>query len=246
MEGRVSGKVAIVTGGAMGMGAAHCRLLAREGAKVVVADIAEDAGRAVAAEHPGSMIFVNLDVTSAESWANVVQQAEQAFGPVTVLVNNAGVIGMAPIDEMTEEAYRRVLDVNLVGPFLGIRAVVPSMTKAGGGSIINIASAAGLAPLPHMASYVASKFGVRGLSKTASIDLGSSNIRVNAVCPGGILTPMTAGAAEPTKQAIRRNGRPEEVSTMVLFLASDEASYCTGAEYVVDGGFLNVVGEVVI
>jgi 3alpha(or 20beta)-hydroxysteroid dehydrogenase len=246
MAGRVAGKVAIVTGGAMGMGAAHARLLAAEGARVVVADVADEAGRAVAAEHPETMLFARLDVTDADNWAQVVALAETTFGPVDVLVNNAGIIGMARIDEMVEADYRRVIDVNQIGPFLGIKAVVPSMRKAGGGSIVNIASAAGLAPLPHMASYVSSKYAVCGLSRTASIDLGPDNIRVNAVCPGGIATPMTAGAREPTRQAIPRNGRPEEVSAMVLFLASDEASYCTGAEYIVDGGFLNVVGEVVI
>ena len=246
MAGRVEGKVAIITGGAMGMGEADARLLVAEGAKVVIGDIAEAQGRAVAADIGPNALFVKLDVSSAESWANIVAEAEKAFGPVTILVNNAGVIDMAPLDEMTEASFRRTIDINQVGPFLGMKAVTPSMRKAGGGAIVNISSALGIAPVPHMAGYISSKFGSRGLSRAASVDLAPYNIRVNSVHPGGILTPMTAGAAEPTRQAIRRNGRPEEVAAMVLFLASDESSYCTGAEYVVDGGFLNVVGEVVI
>lgn len=246
MAGRVEGKVAIITGGAMGMGEADARLLVAEGARVVIGDIAEEQGKAVAADIGSSAMFVKLDVSSAESWANIVAEAEKAFGPVTILVNNAGVIDMAPLDEMTEASFRRTIDINQVGPFLGMKAVTPSMRKAGGGSIVNISSALGIAPVPHMAGYISSKFGSRGLSRAASVDLAPYNIRVNSVHPGGILTPMTAGAAEPTRQAIRRNGRPEEVAAMVLFLASDESSYCTGAEYVVDGGFLNVVGEVVI
>lgn len=243
---RAEGKVAIVTGGAMGMGAAHARLLAEQGAKVVIGDVKADEGRAVAAERPDDILFVPLDVTSAESWSRIVGEAEKAFGSVTVLVNNAGILDMTPLEQMSEAAYRRVIDVNQVGPFLGMKAVIGSMRKAGGGSIINISSIAGMVPLKHLVSYVASKFALRGMSRAASLDLADDNIRVNSIHPGTVGTPMTEGAPPPKLQAIKRMARPEEVAAMVLFLASDESSFCTGAEYVVDGGFQNVVGEVVI
>jgi 3alpha(or 20beta)-hydroxysteroid dehydrogenase len=240
--GRLTGKVALISGGAMGMGAAHARLFAANGAQVVIGDINEAAGRAVAEEYPDSMLFVRLDVTRQDSWEEAVAATEAAFGLVTVLVNNAGVVEAIPLEAMSEGDYRRVVDINQIGPFLGMKAVISSMKRAGGGSIINISSMAGLVPLPNMVSYVSSKFAVRGMSRAASLDLAHYNIRVNSVHPGGVRTQMAAGAPEPQAQAIKRNADPEEVSQMVLFLASDDSSYCTGAEYVVDGGFQNVVG----
>jgi 3alpha(or 20beta)-hydroxysteroid dehydrogenase len=240
--GQLAGKVALISGGAMGMGAAHARLFVSQGAKVVIGDINETAGQAVAAEHPGAIKFVGLDVTSANSWDEAVAATEAAFGPVSILVNNAGVVEAIPLESMTEADYRRVIDINQIGPFLGMKAVIASMKRAGGGSIVNISSMAGMVPLPNMVSYVSSKFALRGMSRAASIDLAPYAIRVNSVHPGGVRTQMAAGAPEPQLQAIKRNADPEEVSQVVLFLASDLSSYCTGAEYVVDGGFQNVVG----
>jgi len=242
---RVAGKIAIVTGGASGIGEAIATVLANEGARVLICDIDSAKGEALAARLGDAVRFCKLNVASASDWQAAVETAEASFGPVTVLVNNAGILDVAPLDEMSEEAFRRVVDVNQVGPFLGMKSVVGSMRKAGGGSIVNISSAAGIVPLPMMTSYVASKFAVTGMSKVASIDLAKYNIRVNSVHPGSIATPLTAGAtSSPTRQAIKRHGQPEEVAAMVLFLSSDEASFCTGAKYIVDGGFLNVVGEV--
>ena len=226
----------------MGMGAAHARLFVAEGARVVIGDINEAAGRAVAAEHPDAMHFVRLDVTKAADWEAAVVATEAVFGPVSVLVNNAGVVEAIPLENMSEADYRRVIDINQIGPFLGMKAAIPSLKRAGGGSIVNISSMAGLVPLPNMVSYVSSKFALRGMSRAASLDLAPYNIRVNSVHPGGVRTQMAAGAPEPQAQAIKRNADPEEVSQVVLFLASDDASYCTGAEFVVDGGFQNVVG----
>ena len=244
---RVSGKVAIVSGAAMGMGEAHARMLVAEGAKVVLADIADEKGRAVAAELGDSAVYVHLDVSKADDWTNAVAVAEATFGAVTVLVNNAGIVALHSIDEMTEAQYRRLININQIGPFLGMAATIPSMKKAGGGSIINVSSVAGLVALPALSGYCASKFAVRGMSKAASTDLGKYNIRVNSLHPGTIDTPMNAGAGSaPQAQAIPRFGKPEEVARMLLFLASDESSFCTGAEFVVDGGFQNVVGEIVI
>jgi 3alpha(or 20beta)-hydroxysteroid dehydrogenase len=243
--GRAAGRTAIVTGAASGIGEAIAKRLAADGAQVLVCDIDTANGERVITEIGAAARFHKLDVVSADGWQAAVEAAEAAFGPVSILVNNAGILDMAPIDTMSEAAFRRVVDVNQVGPFLGTKAVVPSMRKAGGGAIVNISSAAGLIPLARMASYVASKFAVTGLTKVASIDLAQYGIRVNSVHPGSIATPLTAGAtAAPKLQAIKRHGQPAEIASMVAYLVSDEASFCTGAAYVVDGGFLNVVGEV--
>jgi len=241
---RAEGKVAIITGGAMGMGEAHALAIAKEGGKVVIGDIAVEQGRKLAGAIGRHALFCELDVTSAASWSAVISKTEATFGPITTLVNNAGIVDVGPIDTMAPSAFQKAMDVNVMGSLLGIQAVVPSMRSAGGGAIVNISSCAGLVPLPAMASYVASKFALTGLSKVASLDLACDKIRVNSIHPGAIETPMTAGSEPPTRQAIPRKGRTDEVAAMVLFLISDEASYCTGAEYVVDGGWLNVVGEV--
>ena len=244
--GRMMGRVAIVSGGAKGLGAGQVRLLAREGAKVAIGDIDDAAGAALAKEIGDAAIFVHLDVTRAGDWANIVATTEKAFGLITTLVNNAGIIVLAKVDELTEEQYRRIIDVNQIGPLLGMQAVIPSMRKLGGGSIINVASAAGISALPALGAYSSTKFALRGLTKSASLDLAADNIRVNALCPGSSATTMTEGVPPPKHQAIKRFGQPNEIAAMALFLASDEASYCTGGDYVVDGGFLNLVGEVLI
>ena len=244
MGSRLQGKVALVTGGAQGMGVAHVRQLVSNGAKVVFGDILEQQGRQLEDELQGAARFIRQDVTSEADWARAVAEAESSYGPISILVNNAGVLDFGPLDEMSEARFRRVIDVNQVGVFLGMKAVVESMKKAGGGSIINISSTGGIAPILGMVAYVASKFAVRGMTKVASMDLAEYNIRVNSVHPGPIATAMTPGA--PSKQAIKRSGTPDEVANMVVFLASDESSYCTGSEYVVDGGYLNVVGELLV
>jgi 3alpha(or 20beta)-hydroxysteroid dehydrogenase len=222
------------------MGAAEARLFAAEGARVLIGDVLDAENAATAAEIGPACRAVHLDVTSEQDWAAAVASAEQAFGPVSILVNNAGIVEPSPIEQTSADAFRRVLDVNLTGTFLGIHAVTPSLRRAGGGSIINISSTAGLAGYSHLSSYVASKWGVRGLTKVAALELARDNIRVNSVHPAPIETPMTAGMDEASvtgRQPIPRFGTAQEVARMVLFIAA-EATYSTGSEFVVDGGLV--------
>lgn len=238
--GRLDGQVAIISGGARGMGAAEAALLAAEGARVVVGDLLDAEGEATAAEIGATCRFVHLDVTSPQQWAAAVSATEEAFGPVSILVNNAGIAPAALVEQTDPAVFRQVLDVNLTGTFLGIQAVVPSLRRAGGGSIVNISSTAGLAGYPMLGAYVASKWGVRGLTKTAALELARDNIRVNSVHPAPIATAMTAGMDErfvTGRQPIPRFGTPEEVAAMVLFIVAD-ATFSTGAEFVVDGGLV--------
>lgn len=239
---RFGGKVAIVTGGARGMGASHARAFVAEGGRVVVTDMLEEEGRALAAELGEAALFIVHDVASEAGWAQVISSCESRFGPATVLVNNAG-IGNMPffVEDMPLAEWQRVIDVNLTGQFLGMRAVIPGMKRAGGGSIVNISSIAGLQGAPMGGAYVASKFGIRGLTRTAALELGDVGIRVNSVHPGYIRTPILGELEEagPSQRdlAIKRFGRPEEVTRLVLFLASEDASYCTGSEFTIDGGW---------
>ncbi|MTW87925.1 glucose 1-dehydrogenase [Virgibacillus dakarensis] len=238
---RLHGKVAIITGGARGMGATHARLFAKEGAKVVIADILEQEGQALADELGENATFIKLDVTKAANWDDVVTATEKAFGPVHVLVNNAGISMNKSIEEIAEEEYRRIIDINQVSVFLGMKAVIPSMKKNNGASIVNISSMNGL--VGGAIGYTDSKFALRGMTKAAALGLAHYGIRVNSVHPGVIETPMIA--QEDSKDAIKefakhiptgRVAKPEEVSNLVLYLASDESSYSTGSEFVVDGG----------
>jgi 3alpha(or 20beta)-hydroxysteroid dehydrogenase len=245
--GRLTGKVAIVTGAARGMGESHARTFVREGAKVVMTDLRTDAGRALQRELGETSLFIEQDATDFAQWEMVVQQAEAAFGPVDVLVNNAGILGaMARTADLTEKDYLAVCAINQHSVFYGMRAVLPSMLKAGHGSIVNISSIAGIAAnygFPSLA-YVASKFAVRGMTKATAIEYGPHNIRVNSVHPGFIQTPMMVEATDEeggdalSLIPLGRIADPQEVSNLVLFLASDESSYITGSEHLVDAGML--------
>ncbi|MBS5936865.1 glucose 1-dehydrogenase [Clostridium sartagoforme] len=238
---RLKNKVAIITGGAQGMGASHVRLFVSEGAKVVFTDLNEEAGRILEEEMGANVRFIKHDVTNAEGWDKVVEETEEIFGPVNILVNNAGIAMNKSILEMTEGEYRKIVDINQISVFLGIKALVPSMKKVGTASIINISSMNGI--VGGAIGYTDTKFAVRGMTKAAALQLSQFGIRVNSVHPGVIETPMvTEGDSyEAIKQLakqipIRRMAKSEEVSNLVLYLASDESSYSTGSEFIVDGG----------
>lgn len=248
MTGRVAGKIAIVTGGAQGMGRSHSLLLAEEGAKIVVTDVNETEGQATAKEirdAGGDAIFVRHDVTSAEGWKEVIGQAVSTYGKVDILVNNAGILILKPLDQTEDAEWDSIMAINAKGTFLGCKHVIPAMEKAGGGSIINISSIYGIVGAPSAAAYEASKGAVRLLTKAAAIDLHKYSIRVNSVHPGVIATAMTTellSTPEMSKAVLgttilERPAQPKEVSYAVLFLASDEASFMTGSEVVVDGGY---------
>jgi NAD(P)-dependent dehydrogenase (short-subunit alcohol dehydrogenase family) len=243
MAGRLDGKVALISGAARGMGECEARLFAREGAKVVLGDVLEEQGRQVAKEIGAAATFVRLDVTAESDWKNAVEIAEHTYGKLDILVNNAGIVRMAPLDETSLEAWNEVINVNQTGVFLGMKHAIPAMRRAGGGSIINISSVAGIVGLPGIPAYQASKGAVRLLTKNAAIQYAKDKIRVNSIHPGRIETPMTANLSPERQQLVLsmtpmgRDGKPEEVAYGVLYLASDEASFVTGAELVIDGGF---------
>ncbi|CAM4259446.1 3-alpha-(or 20-beta)-hydroxysteroid dehydrogenase [Mycobacterium basiliense] len=240
--GRVDGKVALISGGARGMGASHARLLVEEGAKVVIGDVLDDEGKALAAEIGAAARYVHLDVTQPDQWDAAVATATGEFGKLDVLVNNAGIVALGQLKNFDLDKWQKVIDVNLTGTFLGMRAAVEAMTAAGGGSIINVSSIEGLRGAPAVHPYVASKWGVRGLAKSAALELAPSNIRVNSIHPGFIRTPMTAKLPEDMVTVpLGRPGESREVSTFVVFLASDESSYSTGSEFVMDGGLVTDV-----
>ncbi|WP_418059112.1 glucose 1-dehydrogenase [Pimelobacter simplex] len=237
-------KVVLVTGGARGLGAAFARGIVAAGGRVVIGDLLDDEGAAVAAELGDAARYVHLDVTSEESWAAAVAASTDAFGCLDGLVNNAGIsaTGQLTADEPTD-VFRRIIEINLIAVHTGLRAVVPAMRAAGGGSIVNISSAAGLMGMAMTSGYGAAKWGVRGLSKIAAVELGRDRIRVNSVHPGMVLTPMTAPTGIVADEGAfpnnpyQRVGRPEELVGAVVYLLSDAASYTTGAELAVDGGW---------
>ncbi len=243
--GRLDGKVALITGAARGMGAAEARLFVSEGARVLIADMLEDEGRALAAELGDAARFQRLDVSQEDQWAAAVAEAE-ALGPLNVLVNNAGILRAAAIEDMTLEQYMSVISINQVGTFLGMRAAAPAMKRAGGGSIVNLSSIDGIQSKNGLIAYSASKGAVRSMTKTAAIELGKYGIRVNSVHPGGINTVMGNPSGADLQHVdpyyadlpLPRIGLPIEVARMALFLASDESSYCSGGEYLVDGGWI--------
>lgn len=251
--GRLDGKVALITGGARGMGKAHARQFVAEGARVVVGDILDDRGTALADTLGADRCrYVHHDVTGEDEWAAAVATALAAFDRLDVLINNAGVFRHAAIATMDPAEFRHVIDVNLTGCWLGIHTVVPAMMRAGGGSIVNVSSIEGFVGAAGLSAYSASKFGIRGITRSAAQELGPAGIRVNSVHPGGVLTPMALAAAETmpavdsdaflTSLPIARLAEPVEISRLVAFLASDESSYTTGAEFVADGGLLSGPG----
>jgi 3alpha(or 20beta)-hydroxysteroid dehydrogenase len=244
---RLNDKVAVITGASRGMGSSHARLFAEHGAKLVLTDLNEHAGQALASEIGSNAVFVRHDVTKLAEWTGVVAKAKESFGGIDILVNNAGILGaMADTKNLTEEDYMAVCAVNQHSVFFGMKAVVPAMLERGAGSIVNISSIAGMAAnygFPSLA-YVASKFAVRGMTKATAMEFGKNNIRVNSVHPGFIQTPMMVEATDEVggealaQIPLGRIADPREVSNLVLFLASDESSYITGAEHLVDAGML--------
>ena len=249
-KSELSGRVVFVTGAARGIGAACARRCAAAGANVVVADRREDDVKGVAdalnTERSGSARAIALDIADGAGWTKAIAETEAAFGRLDALVNNAGVIRVVRLEEADEAAFRKLIDVNLVGTFLGVRAAIEPMKRAGGGSIINFSSVQGLEGRAGFGLYSATKFGIRGLTRTAALELGGYGIRVNNVIPGPTRTKMTerAGWTDADYERayattpIGRMAQPEEIAEMVAFLASPRSSYCTGADFVVDGGVL--------
>ncbi|MEU0540359.1 SDR family oxidoreductase [Nocardia sp. NPDC005978] len=240
MTGRLSGRVALISGAASGMGASHARAFIAEGAAVMLGDIADDAAARLAAELGDRAASVHLDVTRLADWEAAVAATVDRFGALNVLVNNAGILDGGSIGTYTEKQWNNIIAINLTGPFLGLTAARDALVAARPAAVVNISSAAGIQGVPGVHGYTASKFGVRGLTKSAALELAPHGVRVNSVHPGGILTPML-GAPEdaPVDRAanpLARLGSPAEVTSMVVFLASEESSYCNGAEFVVDGG----------
>lgn len=244
MRNSLTGQVVLVTGAARGMGAEHVRELVAAGAKVVATDVLDDEGRALVADLGDAAVYVHHDVTSDADWVAAIASAEATFGPVQHLVNNAGIVTFGTLEQMDPAVFRRTIDINLTGCWLGMHYTVPSIRRAGGGSIVNISSTAGLQGYANLGAYVASKWGLRGLTKAAALELGPLGIRVNSIHPGPIRTPMIAGLDASTiaaAQPIARVGEPEEVTAMLLYLLAD-ATYSTGHEFIVDGGA--VIGQV--
>lgn len=241
--GSLDGKVALVTGGARGQGEAEVRLLHAEGAGVVIADVLDQEGGEVAASLGERADFVHLDVTDEAHWASAIDHVRERFGRLDVLVNNAAILRFGSIRDTTLDEYMQVLRVNQVGVFLGMRAVVPIMSEQHSGSIINVSSTEGMAGLAGLIAYSSTKWAVRGMSKVGAMELGAQGIRVNTILPGGVETPLVRSAGIDaditgwfTKLPLGRIGQPVEIARIALFLAGDQSSYCTGSEFVADGG----------
>jgi 3alpha(or 20beta)-hydroxysteroid dehydrogenase len=234
---KLEGRTAVVTGGARGIGAAIVRAFVADGARVLITDVLDDEGKALADELGERAVYVRLDVTDTDGWTAAVKTAEQVSGPVSVLVNNAGIVEFGSIEEQPPESFRKILDVNLYGPWLGMRAVLPSLRRAGGGCVVNISSTAGLMGYPRLGGYVSSKWALRGLTKTAALEFARDGVRVCSVHPGPIRTPMVGDLDDGAfaDQLVPRLGEPDEVARMVRFVVT-EATYSTGSEFVVDGG----------
>ena len=237
----VEGKIAIVTGAGQGLGAESARTLARHGARVLLCDINAETCRAVAAEIGPAADAFELDVTDEDQWATAVRYCQDTFGPVDILVNNAGIARFSPLESTSLEMFEQTMAVNTTGVFLGMRAVFEPMRRNGGGSIVNISSANGFIASDEVGAYVTSKFAVRGLTRSAAFEWGRYGIRANSVCPGMINTAMMIEEEEAYTHKIttlERVGQPHEIANTVLFLASDQSSYATGADFVIDGGIM--------
>ncbi|HEV3235080.1 MAG TPA: glucose 1-dehydrogenase [Candidatus Dormibacteraeota bacterium] len=241
--GRLDDRVALISGAARGQGEAEARAFVDEGASVAVADILDDEGEALAGELGEHAAFFHLDVTDEEQWSAAVAATVDRFGGLDILVNNAGILRFSAIRDTSLDDYMRIINVNQVGVFLGMRAVIPTMAERHRGSIINVSSTEGMAGLAGLVAYSSAKWAVRGLSKVGAMELGSDGIRVNTIVPGGVETPLVQSAGIDMdisgwfKQLpLGRIGKPAEIAALAVFLASDESSYCTGAEFVADGG----------
>ena len=243
--GRLTGKTAIITGAARGMGEATARLFAKEGAKVVLTDVLTEEGQGAANDIGDNVAFMPLDVSSDDNWAEVVGKTQEIFGSIDILVNNAGLVHFTPVEMVTPDDFQKILGVNTLGPILGTKHVVPFMKKQKSGSIVNISSVDGLRGANGLSLYTASKWALRGVTKCHAYELGTSGIRVNSIHPGGVNTQMGNAAGRPVEEVnqvfrrtpLQRIGEPDEVAHASLFLASDEASFITGAELAVDGGW---------
>lgn len=257
MTGRLDGKVALISGAARGIGAAAAKRFVEEGAKVVIGDILEEEGKRTADDLGEAARFIRLDVTSLEDWQAAVELAQREFGVLTTLVNNAGILQFGSIQNEDEESFRRTLDVNVVGVWLGMKAAWQALTDASaehGCAIVNSSSVEGMGGMPSLSGYGASKFAVRGLTKGAALEFARHGVRVNSIHPGAVRTPMVTGASESAggdpgavdyiaqMVPLKRMAEPEDIANLMLFLASDEASYATGAEFVVDGGATSTSG----
>ena len=243
---RLSGKVAIVTGGARGIGEGIARRFIAEGAQAMITDVLEAEGQGLADELGAAAAFMKHDVVSREQWNAVIAATEAKFGRLDCLVNNAGVIVFKRLDDLSEAEMRRIIDINLMGTMIGSQAVIPALERAGGGSIINMSSADGIAGANSLTAYCASKFAVRGFTKAAALELGPRKIRVNSIHPGGIITPLSNPTDIPREQydmgfriyPAQRAGDPHDIGAAAAYLASDDASYCMGTELLVDGGLV--------
>jgi 3alpha(or 20beta)-hydroxysteroid dehydrogenase len=241
MGERLRGKVALISGAARGQGEAEARLFVAEGARVVLGDVRHELGEKVAASLGEAARYVPLDVAKEDHWQRAVGLAEAEFGRLDILVNNAGIVGdLGPADLCTLESYQRTIAVNQIGPFLGMKTAIPALRRAGGGSIVNVCSVAGLYGIPGLVAYCASKWALRGMTKAVALEVGKDNIRVNALHPGSVETPMmgadTNRAVLTRGQAIERVAQPEEMASAALFLASDESAFITGADLAADAG----------
>ena len=237
---RLDGKVVLVTGGARGIGAAIARAAVTEGAKVVIGDVSDRDGEALATALGASAKYVHLDVTKPEDWEAAIAAAVKTYGALNVLVNNAGIANYGPIGQYSRADWDRIVAINLTGVFNGITAAIPALKAAGGGSIVNMSSLAGLRGEAGMPGYVATKFAVRGLTKAAALDLARYGIRVDSIHPGIVHTPLSAEGPQVSMShvAMERVGEPIEIANLAVFLASDESSFSTGAEFIADGGEL--------
>lgn len=234
---RLTGKVALLSGAAGGMGASHARAIVQHGGSVVIGDVDDKRGQALAESLGSRARYVHLDVRSSSDWENAASVAEREFGALNVLVNNAGVLRPSGIEECTDEEWDLVLGINLTGAFKGIRACVPALKRSAPSSVVNVSSTAGLKGFSAFSAYVTSKWGLRGLTKNTALELAPHGIRVNSVHPGNVQTPMIDGLYMNYDHVAQgRAGDPQEISNLVMFLASDESSFSTGSEFVADGG----------